>query len=189
MAYNNSEHVIFNTQSNEYTPFGEEEFLCDTLIAPTIAELRKKGYETSECCSGHSDQMFIENYEREETLKDGQTVKDFIYEMYTQGWTVRVTSVEGNKIKFVYMFDQARTYVFFPKFYSFNIDVPDGFELIQGENYTVVRKWHKKVDEKGCYVAPNKIKEEIRAANEQLLAWAKALSYSADLREGRKIHD
>ena len=187
MAYNNSENVIFNTQSNSYTPLGEEEFLCDTLIAPTIAELRKKGYQTSECCSGHSNSMHIDSYEHEETLEDGQTLKDFLFEKYMNGWTVRVTNVKGNRIKIVYMYDQARTYVFFPKFYSFDIDVPKGFELAQGENYTVVQKRYKKIDEKGCYISPRQLEEEIREANEQLLAWAKSLSYSVDFRNRRKL--
>lgn len=43
--------------------FNENAFQCDTLMAPIISELIKKGYMTKACCQGHVHTDDIVNYD------------------------------------------------------------------------------------------------------------------------------
>ncbi len=185
----NYRSVIFNSKDNTIEEPSKDKFICDGLIAPTISELISKGYSTSECCSGHSDEIFVQHYVYEEKLKEGQTIKDFIFDKYLEGKQVRITYTKGNVIRYVFLYHQSRTYIFFSKLHSFNIEPPEGFEIIKNNNsnWTCVQKKHSLTRKDGTYKTPYELDQEIKKTNEQLYEWAKSLSLANDLREGRKI--
>ncbi len=176
--YSDYRNVIFNKDNNEIEQTGTK-FICDGLIAQTIAELRKKGYETSECCAGHSNELFVESYEREETLEPGKTIKDFVFDNYMQGNHIQITEINGNKIRFNYLFNSARTYIFFPHGYAFSEDIPDGFEMVRSDEskWVCIQKWYRVINDQGAYKTPRELDREIKEANDKLLRWAKSLQH------------
>ncbi len=186
--YADYRNVIFNKENNEVEGLGTK-FICDGLIAQTISVLRKKGYETSESCSGHGGELFVASYETEETLPPGKTIKDFVFDQYMQGNHIQITSINGNKIKYNFAYNSARTYIFFSKKYKFDIPIPKDFELIDldGCPWVCVQRYYPVMKEDGTYRIPTEIDKEIKEANEDLFKWAQSLSLAADLRDERKI--
>ena len=50
---------VFDSKTN--TEYENPYMFCDYMIVPVIQELRSKGYDTKGCCSGHFDNLFIQN--------------------------------------------------------------------------------------------------------------------------------
>lgn len=57
-SYGNSYFIIDPVTNEE---LNTTYMFCDTLMVPTIASIREKGYKTLGCCSGHFDNIFIQN--------------------------------------------------------------------------------------------------------------------------------
>ena len=97
-------------------------FECDDLIAPTIIELNKKGYITTECCSGHPYRevivdgayiAFSKNYEFEKIPKDFIMEDNVLSETYDNneprsGWKGIEEIVQVNKMLYEWARDLPR---------------------------------------------------------------------------------
>lgn len=184
--YSDHRSVIFNRDNNEIDNL-KTQFLCDGLIAETIKELRKKGYETSECCAGHSNELIVERFERE-LLLNGKTVKDFLFENYLSGRHVQITSIGNGKIKYSYVFNYAKTYIVFPMKCTFSENPPNGFIIVYNENagYTCVERYYKVMNNNGTYRSVTDIDRDIKIANEKLYAWAKSLKHINEVEDTKK---
>ena len=181
--YSDHRSVVFDKDNNEIGKLNSQ-FICDGLIAETIQELRNKGYETTESCAGHSNELLVERYEREYVL-NGKTVKDFLFENYLNGRHVQVTSIGNGKIRYSVIFNYAKTYIIFPMRCDFSEPVPDGFIVVRDGNgrYTCVERYYSVMRGNGTYRTVNELDADIKRSNERLYAWAKSLKHVSELED------
>lgn len=156
----------------------------DDLIAETILELNKKGYNTIFSCSGHSDKRVYSSSAPIE-YKD-----DVINEGYA------IYGEDDKNVYYSMLNPRTITYVKFDGPYDFE-SIPEGFEYetaeeaykefqiltdtnaIRGADDIVfgdcIRKNINLIDENGKMRTNEEVDKEIEAANKVLLEWSKSL--------------
>lgn len=110
---------IIDRKTYEVTVHAEDNpyvFVCDKSIAPVIAELNKKGYETLASCSGHYKIEFYEWFD--EDIKN--------LNKYKNDKRIIIKKVNENGFDYWAEVDTTVTYILFNKQYDFDV-LPNGF--------------------------------------------------------------
>ncbi len=107
---------------NTYEVFKHEEdcpyaFICDKKIAPVVAQLNAKGYETIASCSGHYKSEFYEWFD-----EDISKLEEF-----KKNPRVIITEIRDNSFDFISIVDKTMTYILFSKEYNFDF-LPEEFD-------------------------------------------------------------
>lgn len=162
-------------------------FVCDKMILPTIIELNRKGYITSECCSGHSDKMNIQDpywdsssiIELDENEDYEEQIKKIIFDGYKKGEIILPNDLIGNKLKVSFLRTyQMCTYIFFPK--KYDLQPPEGFGIKQTDTITCIEKWYTQMKSPGRYKTNKELESEISYYNNILYEWALSLNSILD---------
>lgn len=156
---------------NNYEVYKHEEdcplgFICDKLIAPVVAELNKKGYETFASCSGHYKNEFYEWFnedisELEECKKDDKVIIKEVRDDSFDYWTI---------------VDKTITYILFNKHYSFD-NLPESFDyyVSDDDDRTCIRAIISYYDEHNNRKKRNVVEQEIENNCNKLNEWVKQL--------------
>ncbi len=155
--------VFINKKTFEIKDVDENVFICDRYIAPSIAELNKKGYKTLFSCEGHIvfDWTEIDHCDLsllEEAEKDKRIIVLRVYEDGFDYLTERTI---------------ADIYIMFAQKYHFN-DLPLGFKIDEEPNSFVIRKTIEYFDGERKK-AIKELGSEKKEALSVLYEWAKKL--------------
>lgn len=115
------ENSIIDKETFEVCTHAEDHpkvFVCDKLIAPVIAKLNKKGYETFASCSGHYK---IEYYEYLDEPID--KLKE-----YQKNSRIIIKKINNDTFDYWIEVDSTTTYILFSKRYDFK-SVPNDFYI------------------------------------------------------------
>lgn len=123
---------------------------CDSLIVPTIMVLRDKGYKTVGSCSGHFDNIFIQDigiYPEEPDYRPNNT------------WVVLLKETP---------------IPYFPD----GVEDPEKDVPVEYQSpYIRVSIPNPVKKENGLYKSSNEIKDEVLKSNKKMLEWANSLPY------------
>lgn len=152
-------------------------FVCDKRIAPVIALLNKKGYDTYACCGGHYEGGCSERLNVDLSfLKEAQDNPGyFIREIREDGFDCYVE----NRL--------ARIYILFRNKYNFDT-VPEGFSIdydeYKGNERVMIECIVDYFDENNHKKKRSTIENELDKYCNELVCWAKSLP---DINKGRMI--
>lgn len=155
---------------NTYEVFKHEEdcpyaFICDKALAPTVALLNKKGYETFASCSGHYKSEFYEWFDEDiSNLEEYQKDKNII-----------ITEIRENNFDYMSIVDKTLTYILFSKKYEFD-SIPEIFEFYKDEyDRTCIQSWINYYDENNKRKKRSIVEKEIEQRCNILKEWVNKL--------------
>ena len=161
----------------------------DDRMVPIIQELNTKGYKTVYCCSGHESLDNVTVCPIMLPKEQYNMIIPMIDEEY-----VELGEYEGNKV-IATVSSLTNIYITFSDIYSFEY-VPEGFDLEIGtaqignenKNFCSLRKiisLYKDEDNK-IIKSEEELASEIDEANQELLAWAKSLEPTDEMKLKRE---
>lgn len=150
---------IIDRKTYEVTIHAEDNldvFICDKMIAPAIAELNKRGYETVASCSGHYRVEFYEWFDEDITN----------LEEYQKNDRIIIKKVKENSFDYWSEVDNSLIYVLFAKHYNFQ-SLPDGFSYyINDDDRTCIEcqidYYDKHNEKKKRYIVENEIEKKCK---------------------------
>lgn len=145
--YGNS-FYLFDRNTNE--EYDSNYMFCDPLIVPTVMMLRDKGYKTVGSCSGHFDNIFVQDY----------------------GIYPEEPDYNSNSTWVVLLKETPIPY--FPE----GVEDPEKDLPVEYQSpYISINLPNPVKKENGLYKSSNEIKDEILKSNKKMLEWANSLPY------------
>ena len=138
-------------------------FVCDKLIAPTVALLNKKGYKTFASCSGHYKIEFYEYLNEDiKNLDEYQKYNDVI-----------IKKVRDDSFDYWLEVSKTENYILFAKEYKFDT-LPEGFK-VEYDPRTHIWSEISFYDENNEQRKRSDIQNEIEDKCNRLKEWAECL--------------
>jgi len=158
---------IIDKNTYEVTLHAEDNpnvFICDKMIATSIALLNKKGYKTYASCSGHYKLEFYEWFD-EDISK---------LEEYQNDDRIIIKKIKENSFDYWSEVDSTLIYVLFARKYHFN-NIPEGFYEDSLDDRTCINHKIYYYDKENNKKSREVVENEINNYCKKLEEWVKKL--------------